>query len=227
MIESVSMLAQRDADWSNLMYLLLVLVLPALNELGKWLRKRSAAKNDKAKANSLDTARMPSARPAAGIPVAPPARPARRAGAPVTEAGPEQSPEIVVAEVLDSLFPSHRKPPTAPGVVVERVEPAVFRRAQEGPVPPPRRPSGRPSRPPTRAAVPRARRTKARSPAEEVRALKKTMEHQPEADLTLRHSVAWGDWTSLSIAELRRAIVLNEVLEPPIALRRAPIGPRW
>lgn len=224
MIENAFILAQRDTNWSNLFYLLFVVLLPMLAGLGKWIRERSARRTDDAE--SLDPKQVPSA---------PPARPARRAGAPTTEAGPKQSLKAIVAEVLDSaakvsreLKDSRRKPPTAPGVVVERFEQAVSGHAQDESVHPPRRPGRRPSRPPKRAAPPpRARRTKARSPAEEVRALKDLMEHQPEAGPALHRSVAWSDWNSLSIAELRRAIVLNEVLGPPIALRRAPIGSQW
>ena len=195
MVERVLILAQREGlDLQKLIYLLIFVLFPLLGGLGKWLRDRSANKSEEVDAESSEqTPERLRARPAPKRYVAPPAMPAPRRPAPVAPPETEPGPEVIIAQVLESAFPSQRPPPP---------------RRQERPV-----------RPPRHAAPHRPKRARRVSREEEVRALKDMMEKRGDAVPVPRHPAALGDWTSLSIAELRRAIVLKEVLGPPVALR--------
>jgi len=66
MLEQVNIAAQGDKleGWTNLLYLLLVLIFPALSQFGKWIRDRSGA--DKGEGKQL-----------AGVPPKPPNRVSR------------------------------------------------------------------------------------------------------------------------------------------------------
>ena len=195
MVERALILAQREGlDLQKLIYLLIFVLFPLLGGLGKWLRDRSARKSEEADAESSEqTPERLRTRPAPKRPVAPPAMPAPRRPAPAAPPETEPGPEVIIAQVLESAFPSQRPPP----------------RRQERPV-----------RPPRHAAPPRRpKRARRVSREEEVRALKDMMEKREDAVPVPRHPAALGDWASLSIAELRRAIVLKEVLGPPVALR--------
>ena len=75
MVESALILAQLDVHWGNLFYLLFVVLLPLLGGLGKWIRDRSAKKDEEGDAESLRAPQEPRARPTPERPVAPAARP--------------------------------------------------------------------------------------------------------------------------------------------------------
>ena len=207
MVESALILAQRDVHWGNLFYLLFVVLLPLLGGLGKWIRDRSAKKDEEGDAESLRAPQEPRARPTPERPVAPAARPVPRKPTPAAPLEAERSPEVSIAQVLDSAFPSRRP---APPRRAARVEPAA----------PPHRRQERPARPPRHAApAPRPKRARRVSREEEVRALEKMMEQKEWGTPAPRRPAALDDWASLSIAELRRAIVLKEVLGAPVAIR--------
>ena len=203
MVESTLILAQDGFGFEDAVYIVIV-ALSMLGGFGKWLRNRSANKDQEVETESPAHDKALDAPPAPGRRLTPPihARQARPAAKVKAESG--QRPEAVLVQFLQKVATQSSRP--AP------------------PSPTRKPPSPRPVR---------ARRVRARSRVEEVQALEQTMEYRkkpasPPPDLAPipAHPKELGDFTSLSIAELRRAIVLNEVLGPPIALRGSHQHPR-
>lgn len=171
-------------DWSNLLYLLLVLVLPMLSALGSWIRKRYGNEPGKPAGDFEDISENevvllpeePVRRPV--VPQARPAAPVR----PVVVISPLAPP---VRPMAEPVFPrvSTPTPPVFVPPSVPRQEPDALR-------PPPRPRAG--------------------TPLEIARA------QAVSGPLVSRARVELG---VLTPADLRRAIVLREVLGLPVALR--------
>lgn len=143
----VGILAQRfrdidSNDWSNLLYILLVILLPALGKLGSWLRERSAQAGEKADGDSSADA------PAKGVP--PTAR------AVPSAATPSVPPAINRGETrpAGSGVPTDRPP--GRGTVTVRGQRGDRRVNAAGELSPPAKRGSRPSRD---RGAPRATRT--------------------------------------------------------------------
>lgn len=199
MFASTIILAQKGFDPGDLIYLA-ILLLSMLGGFGKWIRDRSAAKEEESEAPDVEKSKIATLsirqRPATRVEKPAPAHPVRTKP---TKSKP--SPEEILTQVFRAVMPTPRDSTTEPGAT-----PTLARHRAEPAKPPRRRPA-------------RARRAKPRSPQQEVQALKKMMKQTREAKTAPPSPMAMGDWTSLSVAELRRAIVLKEVLGPPVALR--------
>ncbi len=171
-------------DWSNLLYLLLVLVLPMLSALGSWIRKRYGNEpgepadrfEDISEDEVILLPEEPVQRPV--VPQARPAAPVR----PVVVIAPAAPPVRPVAEPVSPWEPPPRQPLFTP--------PPVAARGYEAPRP-------------TRRVQAEARREVAKP-----RVASEPMMSKARADLGV-----------LTREELRRAILLREVLGPPAALR--------
>ncbi|MCP4591220.1 MAG: hypothetical protein GY842_10770 [bacterium] len=217
MMELEYILAQgRDLDFSNLIYLVLVVLLPMLGGLGKWIRDRSAAKEEELEEIPDRPANVPAVPTRRSPPAARPTSAGRRPPPPVEVEG---RPEVVMERVLDAAFPGRRKRAEAPEAAAGRTVAADPRHHDSRrPRPAPRaRPVSQP--PKTGSRSPRSR-TRKRSPEEEIRAVKRQLKQSREVqEVADRHDL--GSMSGLSVRDLRRAIVLREVLGPPLALRDA------
>jgi hypothetical protein len=203
-----NLVAQESPDgggWANLLYLLLVVIIPALGQFGAWIRKKYGGEEEGGQEGA--------ARPDGKVVTVPPSKPTAR-------------PDIPQARPLAPT--QHRPPrPVVRGVppgrpVAERPAPgaAPSRRAPT-PAPPrvvpvgrkPVQPRERPQRNPD-ALVESGELRATPDPAVEarVRSGKTFVEGQPVVP-----AVQLGPLTP---EDLRKAIVLREVLGSPLALRR-------
>jgi hypothetical protein len=200
MLDEMRLVAQGGGyDLGEIITFAVVVLLPMLGGLGKWLRDRSAKTAEGAEA---EQEKMASA-PAEARPVPAPARPI-----PGRNDDAARPPEIVLAE------PAPARTPAAP----PRIPRWGRLRIPSAPAPGDELPEWvplRPIRPPARAEPgPRARPTPKPPPSADPTGLKR----EQASRTTVRPPVK-EDWTSLSRPELRRAIVLYEILGPPVALR--------
>ena len=183
-------LAQPD-DGFSFIYVAIVL-LSMVGGLGKWIRDRSAGSREGEEEEENEQTTDDTA-----IPEPPFAAPAQPRGASHLERMTEASPREALADFLRKA-----------AEVRQRV---IVPHPQRRPVPPPV--------PPTQ----RARPARARSRQEEVQAVEALIEkrrgRKKSAPPPASAQAVEDGFTNLTIAELRRAIVLNEVLGPPIALR--------
>ena len=222
-----TILASRE--WSEL-YWLLVLVLPALSKLGKWIRDRSA-KNE-----SLPPQKGEKPAPARKASSAPPARAFRPSQAPVAkpfplmerlEAGLAQLTQPPVGTPDTAMKSAAR--PTAPGTPPSG-RPDGRRAVGGTSVPTPARAAPPASPGPKRSSRKRRPTEPRRAQAEAVAQIARVMpSRDPEPAPPPSHEPderqGYG-LKKLSIHELRRAIVLREILDPPLALRQPDAG-RW
>lgn len=214
------LLARKDFDLSNLLYLLVFIVLPLLNTLGAKLRKKFG--HDEGE-------EVPSSGPGEAAPPAPPNVPhsRRRRVEPVDPrravltGGPPKPPVVPVG-------PARPSPPVAKPV--PSVPPGMPRPVAVGRAP------GTPRLRETNAghgeSTPR-RRAEGRRP---VRAKRRVVKQSRDERLTVVEQMmreagsreGVGDIMKtgrsllprrLDAEQLRRAIVLSEILQPPIALR--------
>ena len=209
--DAARLLAQKpDLDWTNLLYLLVFLIFPALNSLGERLRKRFG----KSKTQPP---------PAPGAPVI--GEPGKRLDSP-----PGRT--IVIMQQPPPAPATH--PRSRPAVQGRPARPVVsgrlvVRRAPSQP--PPRRPL--PVQPPD--ARPAQRRLRPQPPAapQEGRSVAAPVEASghalsrliAQADQAQRRQTRPGSATqwvrqAITPAHLRHIVVLNEILQPPLALRR-------
>jgi hypothetical protein len=196
-------LAQRHGfDLNDLVYVL-ILVLTTLGGLGKWLRERSARRNaevelpeSEEKPVAPSVRRPPSARRLA---TAPPARSVRLA-----KAKPKGEPVVMTP------IPWAPTAPPEPAMPVPRAKPVITA---------PHRPEERSIRGSQPAAVSGRETQTRRSRPEKVQAPKKQMESKPQVVPSMPGLVAAGEGKGWTAAQLRRAIVMNEVLGLPVALR--------
>ncbi|MFQ5413151.1 MAG: hypothetical protein ACE5E6_01705 [Phycisphaerae bacterium] len=220
-----------DLDWSNLLYVLLFLIIPALNGLGKWIRERStggkASAVERKPRNDVRRAAVrepPIHRPAA--PAAPPQRgPKHRKARPVSPASRSaRVPLHPVARRFHVAGPVHDAGPAQRGVAPQRVPPPArtprpVRTAakrppalEPGATPPPARPHRR--RPPRMHVAP---------PAVNVDVTPSPPVAPRHADGGPTHGAA-DMLRHPSRADLRRAIVMNEILGPPRGIRSFTFG---
>ena len=237
--ESELLLAARGFDdWIQVAVLALVFGLPALNGVVKAI----AAKLNKTKAEAespmppprRERSRPPVARPRGSKP-----DPAHQQGPPVARPQPPRP----TASQPRRHAPKEAKP-SAVGSLIELIREHI----EEKPRPaPPRRPTAKQERPlpkpakkiqrqPLRAALPSTiKKSKRRvSISERERQQAKRSEERlghlregvvaPIVEQPIDHSEHWH--TRMNRRTLRRAIVLSEVLAPPLALR-APVENRW
>ncbi len=197
--------------FDDLIYLLVV-VLSMLGGFGKWIRDRSASKTaqlqelGKTPKGSPPTRQAPD-RTATGRPI-PAAQ--RRPAAPAQAKLP-QSIQRIVAQVFESETQLEEGTPAETIIVAKPAGQPVARRRQiKGTSQPPR---GKRKKRPAKPPPPKPSR------AEEMHAVTELLS---QGVSTSHRRGGLGNLTSLSIAELRRAIVLNEILGPPVALRDAP-----
>jgi len=198
---------QQLPDLGDLIWIVLVVLLPLLSGLGKWIRDRSASSEENGEAPDA-AATPPTAHPSTKRDIASPEQQHSKPGA---KPRPQRGPEGVLSRMFRTEGPSRGAEPMI--VVSESGKPSILTPAHPKPAPQPRRQRERrvpppEDRPPRARAVPRKRRVPEVKPA----ALDETVKHEAGR-------VRLSDWSSLSVAELRRAIVLKEVLGPPIALR--------
>jgi hypothetical protein len=215
-----------DFELGDLIYPLIVL-LSMLGGLGKWIRDRSAKQQGKpesplssktrnasappqrpAARSATPTRAVPSARP---VPVAQPARAARPT--PTATPPPPRGPEAVLAQMLERLVGEGQAEPSAHPADRGHAHPPQGREIS---APPPRERTRRVARPLKRAA-PIASAGDAK-PSPTARDERRTGESTRVQRRPVR-TPAVDDWSALSVAELQRAIVLREVLGPPVALR--------
>jgi len=213
-------LSKIDFDYSDLVYLLLILVLPALNRFANWWQEVTEGKQGKRDSQQKAAPPKPPTLPA----------PAPRMGKPDARRPIVQPPPRTTVpkpqRSLEPLRPVARQPIQQPPARPQR------------PAPPPPRPVA-PA--PKRAAVrPPARVTpiatrKAPSPSitdtvteSDSRSLlhdfqkltaHPTMGTSPTARSRMAKAGAHVVATTVSLSELRRAIILKEILDPPLALR--------
>ena len=225
-------------EWGDLLYLLFFLVFPALSGLGKWLRERSQRVNEDDGEITIIKEPKEAGQRRRTLP--------RRVARPMPLGPPRSAqPSAPVTRQTAEAMPVKSAPQPQPRPAIRTIEP----RAQQPPVQPPAppvrpaapvRPSSRPpsvvQREPTsrkRTATKRTRdvsvnrRTAARKKGVKERHVKSrpadkhlvtALDERPQDDEAqtidefdaVRHP---------SIADLRRAIVMNEVLGPPLALR--------
>jgi hypothetical protein len=224
MFSLIALLAQRPGFGADDWVYVVVVIVTTLGGLGKWLAEKYASQTQQKKPGSV------SAPPTAPAPTAQPARPV----APATFGSRDTAP--AVAQPRRNLPTAPRRDaarPTATPRTFRSGAPstAVPRPATPRPLPPELqmptvegirvparrkdRPHGEPQRVPV-AAGPRA----PRPAAEELSKLTKALSQRAGEIASRPDPGGPGDWRALSLSELRRAIVLNEVLGPPVALRR-------
>jgi hypothetical protein len=201
-------LAQFDIDrWENIVAILVLVLLPLLGSLGKTLRKKSGLEpgaEDEDEVLGEEIILLPPAKTSRPAPSARPLPPAG-AGQPIrrTDRPPLLPPPL--------RRPARLTPPPPPArPVAPRVPPAVPRRGVR--VPPGAPPALRP------AEVSRESRAwEARQPASLVDAIRASEAALRAAGQAPPERVAVLG--PLDRDELRKAIILSELLRPPLALR--------
>ncbi len=187
------LIGQEGSDWGEWAYLLLFFILPALSSLGQWIRKKSGMTGEPTDGDA----------PVAGK-VAKPDRPGKRPpilGIPgqirQTLAAPPPKPITVV------------KPPAARPVARATPQRPVVTHPPFSPPPP----------------TPVARKAQDRDRAARQAMARAAVAAEDEFEAILlddvplkkpRRRVVPG---RVDLGDLRRAIVLNEILQPPLALR--------
>ena len=225
MFSLIALLAQRPGLGADDWVYVVVVVVTAIGGLGKWLAEKYAGQTQ-----PKQTAGPESTPPTAPTPTAQTARPVAPvrsvpSGPPPMVAQPRRpQPNAQRREAGRLTAPPRTFRSGAPSTAVPRpaaprpLPPEVQVPTVEGIRVPARRkdrPHGEPQRVPV-AAGPRSPRPAAEELSKLTRALsQRTGEIVPRPD-----PGGPGDWRALSLSELRRAIILNEVLGPPVALRR-------
>lgn len=244
MLEKLFILGQLrglDFDLGDLGYALIVL-LSMLGGLGKWLRDRSVKQKEQLNSQKAPQESKlrpegklpaaptvgpvrgrpaPSARPAVPPRARPVAKPPTARPAPASKPETLRGPEAVLAEMLERLTGGERAARGRPrdeevwvGPVEMLDSPARPQaRRRPSPAPPPVR---RVPVSPARQPQPPAAKTADRSKREQRAGRRAAPTSLPPAE------AAATDWSSLSTRELQRAIVLKEILGPPVALRDDP-----
>lgn len=189
-------IGQGESDWGNLLYLLLVVVLPLLGSFGQWIREK-AGKKDESSAGELipnDKDTKPK-RPGKRPPL--PAKPFEVAKKPVaaTPVKPSAVRQQPPAPPITKVPP--KKPVATPPQpkAIPKAKPVVIKQEQ----PPPR-------------DMRRAMVDAIVASDEEYDAI--IMEDEPKSRPT--KSLQLG---RVNLGDLQRAIVMNELLQPPLALR--------
>lgn len=218
-------------DWIQGVVLLLVVGLPVLNKIVKAIAAKLSGTEDETEAPTppqrRDRSRPPVARARGSKP-----QPAHQPPPPVAR---PQPPRPAVSPPRRSA-PQDAPPPTfAPLIemIRERIEERPRARQQQRPGP---KPVEKPQRQPVRSARPSStkKRKQRESIAErEQRRAKQGEERMghvreglvtPLVERSIDHSDHWHTW--MTRQSLRRAIVLSEILAPPLALR-PPVEDRW
>lgn len=234
----VPMLAQRDLDWTNLFYVLFILVLPALNSLGQWIRSKYDKKDEEllppAGADAAGQRRAPKApppapkaRPAQGRPIArakgqPVAGAKRKPAKPVAKTGPWDMLGPILGDLgplIEELQPAPAKPEKRAG------KPPWAKRRDQSAASPGHETSGKPKK--------RARKSKkkiepqvtARPAAPpppptppEAHGLPEMMRESDAKRTAVVKSVLR---LPLTLDDMRSAVILSEVLAQPVGLRRS------
>lgn len=189
----VDFIAQEDSPWGSWVYLLFFIVLPFLKSLGEKLRKKFGPKTPDSDTELADPQQTRQHRP---VP-------------------PDTVRQLRPSQTLEpQRAPSRTPPMTARPVAAGRVRRA--RPAQQRPSP-----SVQPQRS-KRAARTKPAKPKTRPLAPEIHSIDLTMqqddaERQAREHQTKRRRPLLPK--HLDTSELRRAIILSEILQPPLALR--------
>lgn len=218
-------------DWIQGVVLLLVVGLPVLNKIVKAIAAKLSGTEDETEAPTppqrRDRSRPPVARARGSKP-----QPAHQPPPPVAR---PQPPRPAVSPPRRSAPQDAPPPAFAPLIemIRERIEERPRVRQQQRPAP---KPVEKPQRQPVRSARPSStkKRKQHESIAErEQRRAKQGEERMghvreglvtPVVERSIDHSDHWHTW--MTRQALRRAIVLSEILAPPLALR-PPVEDRW
>jgi len=234
------LLAQRDLDWTNLLYILVILVLPALNSLGQWIRSRYEKKGEQGAGPKLPGKptqyRTPPSQQTTQAATRDKGRTLPREKKPTTararkpEAKPvaDTSPWDALEPILGDLGPvlkdlqkkkskgkaPNASPQTLPTRSRKRPSRKPPRRVKPGEAPkakarPVARPPGQPPAPP-----PQPQKHELQSLMERSDAVAR-FQAKPVVDLPLSRD------------DLRKAIILKEVLDKPVGIRPNHVMGEW
>lgn len=205
-----NILAQADFDWSNLLYLLIVFIFPALNALGEWIRKKSGKKSfgDEKPGNATDDYEVVIEDGQMVL------RPAQTKPEPQSKPGP--APQPVAGPSKPTPIP---QPVPAPKPVARRVE---------APLPPqPRRPVPAPQprpRPQRRTPIARPAAPVLIGESDTTSVFDQSkVEVEQVGPARTGVSPLLGE--KLDRQTLRKAVILSEIVAPPLALRSYDQGP--
>jgi len=218
-------------DGGELYYIIAILILGIVGAIADKLKNRMGGVDRERE--SRPEPPKPIARPQAG---ARPARPRTPQGRPILREGPARAPAAPVRPPVRRPAPPPRRPMETPRRGVPDAAEPVFQRAPAGPpparpaaklgtlrpepvrpakIPPPPPPEGRPVQP--HAPTPVGRLTPRQvARIAQVKETAHTLARPPIAE-----PLDVGSFRQLNLAEVRRAIVLNEILGPALALRQA------
>ncbi len=208
---------QPEGGWSDLLYLLLVIILPALGHFGAWIRKKYIGGEEEGEEGA-------SGAPAGEVVIVQPGKPPGRV--PVARARP--------------LTPAPQRPTGPPPSQGPPGPPMVARPVSTPPTPPPARARPArlttPPRTPVRPATPPVTRPapapgwgKPTGPGASGDLVESGRQRILHADQLTRFATVTREGErfrpsvrigALTPEDLRLAIVLKEVLGPPVALRR-------
>lgn len=227
----VLLAAGGSRDWIQGVVVLLVIGLPVLNKIVKAIAAKLSGTEDETEAPTppqrRDRSRPPVARARGSKP-----QPAHQPPPPVAR---PQPPRPAVSPPRRSAPQDAPPPAFAPLIemIRERIEERPRVRQQQRPGP---KPEEKPQRKPVRSARPSStkKRKQRESIAEREQRLAKQGEERmghvreglvtPVVERPSDHSDHWHTW--MTRQSLRRAIVLSEILAPPLALR-PPVEERW
>ncbi len=208
----LNILAQDDGGgWGNLLYLLVFLVLPALKSLGDWVRKRFGHDRE-----VQDEVLQPKSQPRKPLKRPPPDEvviiptPAGR----VRPARPVKN--VPVPPRAASARPLAESPPTARPAAPVLSRPTM-----------PKRPVRR--RGPVHPSVEQARPAKPKVRDERLSTMERLLRESAQAEKQRAGAAALKERLlpeRLDRAALRSAIILSEILQPPLALREDAFKPR-
>ncbi len=201
---NTNMIAQEDSGWSNLLYLLVFVIVPALKALGTKLREKFGKETPEG-LKDLPTSKPPMRPRSIRTSSVPGERTRRSAKAdrPVTRVSPRMA----------QPAPARRDAqPVRTGDAPSRMQPT----------PPPRaRPVAR--RRPSKVARPAAAATRAPVPeSKPIHTIQRMMNQEAEQRLAQRRAErprASLLPKRLDREALRRAVILSEILQPPLGLR--------
>lgn len=227
----VLLAAGGSRDWIQGVVLLLVIGLPVLNKIVKAIAAKLSGTEDETTSPTSpqqgERSRPPVARARGSKP-----QPAHQPPPPVAR---PQPPQPAVSPPRRSAPQDAPPPAFAPLIemIRERIEERPRARQQQRPAP---KPVEKPQRQPVRSARPSStkKRKQHESIAERERRRSRDREERmghvreglvtPVVERPIDHSDHWHTW--MTRQSLRRAIVLSEILAPPLALR-PPVEERW
>lgn len=231
MHELLNILAQRESDGMELLWIIAVILFSAVGGLSEWLKKRRAENEPEQAAprprkpaaparrtasgsplspRPSDSRTPPTARPPVSRPQAPPQRPMpaqQRATRPppARKAVPAAPPRRSSAAPLPQ-----RGIPTVPRSGPGELPPAVAAQRQREAT---RKPITPPAPPTRKEQAPDAQ------PAQPVRTAEMARQEVADRRPNIARELIFKPGQPLGRTEWRRAIVLNELLGPPVALR--------